>query len=113
MPSDKVKEIEKLSRVPLSLETPVGDEGNSALGDFVEDQTSIPPVEAASRELLKEQLIKVLSELSDLEKGVLLLRFGPEDDSPRTLVEVGEEFNLTRGANPPDRGQGIAQTASP
>ncbi len=72
MPSDKVKEIEKLSRVPLSLETPVGDEGNSALGDFVEDQTSIPPVEAASRELLKEQLIKVLSELSDLGERSLI-----------------------------------------
>ncbi len=96
MSSDKVREIVKLSRIPLSLETPVGEEGDSDLADFVEDRSSMPPVEAASRELLKAQLIKVLSELTDRERRVLLLRFGLEDDRPRTLEEVGKEFNVTR-----------------
>ena len=94
--SEKVREIVKLSKMPLSLETPIGEEGDSDLGDFVEDRATMPPVEAASRELLKAQLIKVLSELSDRERRVLLLRFGLEDDRPRTLEEVGKEFNVTR-----------------
>jgi RNA polymerase primary sigma factor len=94
--SDKVKEILKLSRTPLSLEMPIGEEGDRNLGDFVEDQLSMPPIETASRELLKAQLKEALSELSDRERKVLLLRFGLGHDSPRTLVEVGKEFNLTR-----------------
>jgi RNA polymerase primary sigma factor len=94
--SERVREILKLSKMPLSLETPIGEEGDSDLGDFVEDRSSMPPVEVASRELLKAQLIKVLSELTDRERRVLLLRFGLEDDRPRTLEEVGKEFNLTR-----------------
>ena len=96
IPSEKVREVLKLSKIPLSLEAPIGEEGDSELGDFVEDRTTLPPAEAASRELLKAQLIKVLSELSDRERRVLLLRFGLEDDRPRTLEEVGKEFNLTR-----------------
>jgi len=96
IPSEKVREVLKLSRIPLSLEAPVGEEGDSDLGDFVEDRSTMPPAEAASRELLKAQLIKVLSELSDRERRVLLLRFGLEDDRPRTLEEVGKEFNVTR-----------------
>jgi RNA polymerase primary sigma factor len=96
IPSEKVREVLKLSRIPLSLEAPVGEEGDSDLGDFVEDRSTMPPAEAASRELLKAQLIKVLSELSDRERRVLLLRFGLEDDRPRTLEEVGREFNVTR-----------------
>jgi len=96
IPADKVKEILKLAKMPLSLETPIGEDGDSDLGDFVEDQTTISPAEAASRELLKAQLSKLLSELSDRERRVLLLRFGLEDDRPRTLEEVGKEFNVTR-----------------
>ena len=96
IPSEKVREILKLSKMPLSLEMPIGEEGDSDLGDFVEDRTTMPPAEAASRELLKAQLTKVLSELSDRERRVLLLRFGLEDDRPRTLEEVGKEFNVTR-----------------
>jgi RNA polymerase primary sigma factor len=94
--SEKVREIMKLSKMPLSLELPIGEEGDSDLGDFIEDRATVPPVEAASRELLKAQLSKVLSELSDRERRVLLLRFGLEDDRPRTLEEVGMEFNVTR-----------------
>jgi len=94
--SEKVREILKLSKIPLSLEAPIGEDGGSDLGDFVEDRATMPPAEAASRELLKAQLNKVLSELSDRERRVLLLRFGLEDDRPRTLEEVGKEFNVTR-----------------
>jgi len=96
IPPEKVREVLKLSKMPLSLETPIGEDGDSDLGDFVEDRTTLPPVEVASRELLKAQLTKVLSELSDRERRVLLLRFGLEDDRPRTLEEVGKEFNVTR-----------------
>ncbi|UCH52119.1 MAG: RNA polymerase sigma factor RpoD [Chloroflexota bacterium] len=96
IPSEKVREILKLSKMPLSLEMPIGEEGDSDLGDFVEDRATMPPAEAASRELLKAQLSKILSELSDRERRVLLLRFGLEDDRPRTLEEVGKEFNVTR-----------------
>jgi RNA polymerase primary sigma factor len=94
--ADKVRESLKLSRIPLSLEMPIGEEGDSDLGDFIEDRLSMPPIEIASRELLNAQLIKAISELSDRERRVLLLRFGLGDNSPRTLVEVGKEFNLTR-----------------
>jgi len=94
--SEKVREILKLSKMPLSLELPIGEEGDGHLGDFIEDRATPPPADAASRELLKAQLSKVLSELSDRERRVLLLRFGLEDDRPRTLEEVGKEFNLTR-----------------
>jgi RNA polymerase primary sigma factor len=96
IPPEKVAEVLKLSKVPLSLETPVGEDGDSDLRDFVEDRTALPPTEIASRELLKAQLTTVLSELSDRERRVLMLRFGLEDDRPRTLEEVGKEFNVTR-----------------
>ena len=86
----------RLSKTPLSLQLPIGEDGDSDLGDFVEDRSTMPPAEAASRELLKAQLSKMLSELSDRERSVLLLRFGLEDDRPRTLEEVGKEFNVTR-----------------
>jgi RNA polymerase primary sigma factor len=96
IPLEKVAEILKLSRHPISLETPVGEEEDSRLADFVEDHTAIPPVEAASRGLLKDQLNEVLSELSDREKRVITLRFGLENDRPLTLEEVGKEFHVTR-----------------
>jgi RNA polymerase primary sigma factor len=94
--SDKVREIMKLSQMPISLEMPIGEEEDSHLGDFIEDRATMPPADAASRELLKAQLNSVLKELSDRERRVLLLRFGLEDGRARTLEEVGKEFNVTR-----------------
>jgi len=94
--AEKVREIMKLSQVPISLEMPIGEEEDSHLGDFIEDRATLPPADAASRELLKSQLDKVLGELTDRERKVLLLRFGLEDGRARTLEEVGKEFNVTR-----------------
>jgi RNA polymerase primary sigma factor len=94
--SEKVTEIMKLTRVPLSLETPVGEEEDSHLGDFIEDKLAMPPNEAAAMGLLRAQINEVLSELTDRERKVISLRFGLEDDRARTLEEVGQEFNLTR-----------------
>ena len=94
--AEKVREIMKLSQVPISLEMPIGEEEDSHLGDFIEDRSNLPPADAASRELLKAQLDKVLGELTDRERKVLLLRFGLEDGRARTLEEVGKEFNVTR-----------------
>ncbi len=94
--ADKVREIMKLSQVPISLEMPIGEEEDSHLGDFIEDRSNLPPADAASRELLKAQLDKVLGELTERERKVLLLRFGLEDGRARTLEEVGKEFNVTR-----------------
>jgi RNA polymerase primary sigma factor len=94
--SDKVREIMKLSQMPISLEMPIGEEEDSHLGDFIEDRSTMPPADAASRELLKAQLNSVLKELSDRERRVLMLRFGLEDGRARTLEEVGKEFNVTR-----------------
>ena len=96
IPSDKVREIMKLSQIPISLEMPIGEEEDSHLGDFIEDQTTLPPADVASRELLKLQLSKILSELTHRERMVILLRFGLEDGQARTLEEVGKEFNVTR-----------------
>ncbi len=96
IPSEKVREIMKLSQMPISLEMPIGEEEDSHLGDFIEDRATMPPADAASRELLKAQLNAVLKELSDRERRVLLLRFGLEDGRARTLEEVGKEFNVTR-----------------
>lgn len=92
----KVREIIKVSQEPTSLETPVGDEEDSHLGDFIQDTTAPSPYDAASRELLRSHLDEVLSTLSDREKRVLILRFGLEDGRPRTLEEVGREFKVTR-----------------
>ncbi|HOO55439.1 MAG TPA: RNA polymerase sigma factor RpoD [bacterium] len=93
---DKVREIMKISQKPISLETPIGEEEDSHLRDFLEDQGSEPPVEAASNLLLKEHLDGVLHTLSDRERRVLELRFGLHDGHPRTLEEVGKQFNVTR-----------------
>ncbi len=94
--SEKVREIIKVSQLPISLESPIGEEEDSHLGDFIEDQNAMPPPDAASRQLLKEQIDVVLSSLSPRERRVLLLRFGLEDGRSRTLEEVGKEFNVTR-----------------
>ena len=93
---DKVNEIIKIAQEPVSLETPIGEEDDSHLGDFIEDETAIAPDEAANFSMLKEQLNQVLSTLSDREKKVLELRFGLNDGTPRTLEEVGKEFEVTR-----------------
>jgi RNA polymerase primary sigma factor len=97
MPPEKVEGVMALFfREPISLDTPIGEDADSRLGDFVEDQGSLAPTEATSRQLLKEQIDKVLNELTDREKKVLQLRFGLKDGQTRTLEEVGREFNVTR-----------------
>ena len=96
MNPDKVREILKIAQDPISLETPVGEEEDSHIGDFIEDQESPAPAEAASYELLREQLNEVLHTLTSREEAVLRLRFGLEDGRQRTLEEVGQQFNITR-----------------
>ena len=93
---EKVEEILKIARKPVSLETPIGEEEDSHLGDFIEEQNAPEPVDAASFQLLKEQVEEVLHTLTDRESRVLQLRFGLEDGRGRTLAEVGREFGLTR-----------------
>jgi RNA polymerase primary sigma factor len=93
---EKVGEIVKVSQLPISLESPMGEEEDSHLGDFIEDRNALPPADAASKQLLKEQIDSVLSSLSPREQRVLQLRFGLEDGRSRTLEEVGKEFNVTR-----------------
>lgn len=93
---DKVREIQKVSQEPVSLETPVGEESDSNLGDFIEDQDALAPADAAAFELLKEQLEEVLDTLTEREENVLRLRFGLEDGRTRTLEEVGQVFGVTR-----------------
>ena len=96
MPVEKVREILKIAQEPVSLETPIGEEEDSHLGDFIPDEGASEPSEAASFTLLKEQLVDVLSTLTPREEKVLKLRFGIEDGRTRTLEEVGKEFNVTR-----------------
>ena len=96
MPVDKVREILKIAQEPVSLETPIGEEEDSHLGDFIPDEDASEPSEAASFTLLKEQLVDVLATLTPREEKVLKLRFGIEDGRTRTLEEVGKEFNVTR-----------------
>ena len=94
--AEKVREIQKVSQEPVSLETPIGEEEDSHLGDFIEDADAVVPVDAASFILLQEQLESVLHTLSEREKKVIQLRFGLVDGHPRTLEEVGREFGVTR-----------------
>ena len=96
MPVDRVREILKISQEPVSLETPIGEEEDSHLGDFIKDDNVPVPADAAAFTLLKEQLEEVLNTLTDREQKVLTLRFGLEDGRARTLEEVGKEFNVTR-----------------
>ena len=96
MPVEKVREIMRVAQEPVSLETPIGEEEDSHLGDFIPDDDAPVPAEAASQTLLKEQLADVLKTLTPREEKVLRLRFGLEDGRPRTLEEVGKEFNVTR-----------------
>jgi len=96
MPTDRVREILKISQEPVSMETPIGEEEDSHLGDFIEDEKVPVPAEAAAFTLLKEQLGEVLGTLTEREQKVLRLRFGLDDGRARTLEEVGREFNVTR-----------------
>ena len=96
LPADRVREIMKLSQMPISLESPIGEEGDTKLGDLIEDKNALAPPEVASRQLLKDQIDDVLSTLIPRERRILQLRFGLEDGRSRTLEEVGKEFNVTR-----------------
>ena len=96
LPVERVREIMKIAQEPISLETPIGEEEDSHLGDFIEDQEALAPAEAASFTMLKEQLEDVLETLTPRERKVLKLRFGLDDGRPRTLEEVGREFGVTR-----------------
>ena len=96
MPVDKVREIMRVAQEPVSLETPIGEEEDSHLGDFIQDDNVPVPADAAAFTLLKEQLEEVLGTLTEREQKVLTLRFGLEDGRARTLEEVGKEFNVTR-----------------
>ncbi len=94
--TERVREIQKISQEPVSLETPIGEEEDSQLGDFIEDDAAVVPPDAASFTMLQEQLTKVLDGLAERERKVISLRFGLEDGHPRTLEEVGREFGVTR-----------------
>ena len=96
LPVERVREIQKISQEPVSLETPIGEEEDSHLGDFIPDDNMPVPADAATYTLLREQLNDVLDTLTPREKKVLILRFGLKDGRARTLEEVGKEFNVTR-----------------
>ena len=96
MPEDRVREIQKIAQDPVSLETPIGEEEDSHLGDFIEDDRATTPSDSVAFTMLKEQLLGVLDTLTPREEKVLRLRYGIDDGKPRTLEEVGKEFNVTR-----------------
>ena len=96
MSEEKVREIQKIAQDPVSLETPIGEEEDSHLGDFIEDEKTITPSDSVATTMLKEQLLGVLDTLTPREEKVLRLRYGIDDGKPRTLEEVGKEFNVTR-----------------
>ena len=103
----------KVAQLPVSLEAPIGEEEDSHLGDFIEDRNALPPVDTASKQLLKEQLSEVLSEMTPREQRVLILRFGLEDGRSRTLEEVGQEFNVTRERIRQIEARGFTETTPP
>ena len=96
VPEEKVIEIQKIAQDPVSLETPIGEEEDSHLGDFIEDNSAASPAEKAESRMLREQLLQVLDTLTPRENEVLLMRYGLRDGRPKTLEEVGKEFNVTR-----------------
>ena len=93
---ERVREIQKIAQDPVSLETPIGEEEDSHLGDFIEDESTVTPSDSVSTTMLKETLLSVLNTLTPREEKVLRLRYGVDDGRPRTLEEVGREFNVTR-----------------
>ncbi len=94
--ADRIREIQRINQEPVSLETPIGEEDDSHLGDFLEDKEVETPNEYTTKSLLKDELYEVMSDLTEREQKVLKLRYGLEDNHPRTLEEVGKEFNVTR-----------------
>jgi len=94
--ADKIREIQRIALEPVSLESPIGEEDDSHLGDFVEDKDSVSPTEYASREMIKDALNSAMTGLNEREERVLRLRYGIDDNRPRTLEEVGKEFGVTR-----------------
>jgi RNA polymerase primary sigma factor len=96
LPMYRVEEIMNMARLPLSLETPIGEDGDAHLADFLEDESAVSPVDAACQQLLRDQIDQILSTLTDREQKIIRLRFGLEDGRPRTLEEVGKEFGVTR-----------------
>ena len=110
---DRVRDIQRISLEPVSLETPVGEEDDSSLGDFVEDPSAIAPATAAARALLTEAIEEALEELNDRERAVVRLRFGLDDGQVRTLEEVGQRVRRHAGADPPDRVEDAREAASP
>jgi RNA polymerase primary sigma factor len=94
--ANRIREIQRIAMEPVSLETPIGEEDDSHLGDFLEDKEAMSPSDYASNELLKDELESVMKDLTEREARVLRLRYGLEDGKPRTLEEVGKEFNVTR-----------------
>ena len=96
LPAERIREIQRISQEPVSLETPIGEEEDSQLSDFIEDEKAVMPIDAASFSLLQDQLMKVLGSLGERERKVITLRFGLQDGLPHTLEEVGNEFNVTR-----------------
>ena len=96
MSVDRIREIQRISREPVSMETPVGDEEDSSLGDFIRDDTTPHPADEAARTMLREQIREILSDLTEREQQVLCLRYGLDDDRSRTLEEVGRQMNVTR-----------------
>jgi RNA polymerase primary sigma factor len=96
MPQDKVKSILKIAQEPISLQMPIGDEGDTHFGDFIQDKKAVSPANATVRSMLKEEMTSALSTLTDREKKILVLRFGVSDGCPRTLEEVGNVFKVTR-----------------
>jgi RNA polymerase primary sigma factor len=96
MPVDKVRGILKIAQQPISLQTPVGEDGDTHFGDFIEDKRAVSPASATAHSMLREQMDNILETLSDREKKVLMYRFGLDDGCPRTLEEVGSMFNVTR-----------------
>ncbi|MFQ5795388.1 MAG: RNA polymerase sigma factor RpoD, partial [Candidatus Bipolaricaulia bacterium] len=96
IPPEKVKEVERISQYTISLEKPIGDDEDNVLGDFIEDQTTLSPTKEAYKTMMEDELEKVLAQLSEREKRILELRYGLRDGHPRTLEQVGKEFNITR-----------------
>ena len=112
MPLEKVRKVLKIAKEPLSLETPIGDEEDSHLGDFIEDKNAILPIDAAIQSNLRETTTRVLASLTPREERVLRMRFGIGMNTDHTLEEIGQQFSVAPRASPPDRGQGAAQSSS-
>ena len=113
MPLEKVRKVLKIAKEPISLETPIGEEDDSNLGDFIEDRNAVLPIDAAIQSNLRETTTRVLASLTPREERVLRMRFGIGMNTDHTLEEVGQQFSRHPRAHPPDRGQGAAETEAP